>query len=335
MILSPALRWGFKLQEGMILPMEYRYLGNTNLKVSKVCFGALTIGPLQANLPVKNGSEIIKHAVTQGVNFIDTAELYGTYPYIKEALKDIQKEIVIATKSYAYNKALMAKSLENARHELDRDVIDIFLLHEQESILTVKGHWEAVEYLLKAKSLGIVKAIGLSTHTIKGVEAALQVPELEIIHAIVNYQGLGILDGNITEMLSLLKRCKNMGKGIYGMKPIGGGNLLSDAHKALKWAFQRSELDAVAVGMQSQAEVNINTALSEGKEPASSDLEKVKNKKRSLHIEDYCEGCGACVVKCPQKALKLEDGQARVDKEKCVLCGYCGAVCPHFAIKIV
>ena len=141
--------------------MDYNYLGKTNLKVSKVCFGSLTIGPLQANLSLKQGSKIIRHALERGVNFIDTAEIYDTYPYIREALKGYSKEVIIATKSYAYEASVMKESLEKARRELDRDVIDIFLLHEQESILTIKGHWQAVEYLLKAKAQGLVRAMRL------------------------------------------------------------------------------------------------------------------------------------------------------------------------------
>jgi len=180
-----------------------------------------------------------------------------------------------------------------------------------------------------------VRAIGLSTHTVAGVKGALEIPEMEIIHPLINYQGLGILDGTRDEMLSLLKQGKSMGKGIYGMKPIGGGNLLVEAEKALTWALQRPELDAVAVGMQSISEVNINLALAEGREPDPEDLEIVKNKVRYLLIEDYCEGCGACVAKCPQKALQIIEARAKVEKEKCLLCGYCAGVCPYFAIKVI
>ena len=62
--------------------MEYRLLGQTGMKVSRLCFGALTIGPLQAKLPLGEGVAVIRAALAAGVNFIDTAQLYGTYPYI-------------------------------------------------------------------------------------------------------------------------------------------------------------------------------------------------------------------------------------------------------------
>jgi len=315
--------------------VRYEYLGNTNILVSKLCFGSLTISPLQANLPIDDGANIIKHALDLGVNFLDTAELYANYPYIKRVQQMTDKELIIATKAYSYTGAMMQKSLEKARREMDRDVIDIFLLHEQESRLTVKGHWEALEYLLEAKVKGLVRAVGISTHHIKGVEAALEFSEIEIIHPIVNFKGLGILDGSIAEMLELLKKAKELGKGIYGMKPIGGGNLLNDARKALTWAFNRPELHAVAVGMQSIAEVETNVALLEGKNPPIEFLSGLNNKKRYLHIEEYCEGCGLCALKCSHNALMVADGRVQVNHERCILCGYCGAACPNFSIKII
>ena len=62
-------------------------LGNTNLSVSRVGMGVLPIGPGQLALPVEEGADIICHAVKQGINFIDTAQYYRTYPYIKRALE--------------------------------------------------------------------------------------------------------------------------------------------------------------------------------------------------------------------------------------------------------
>ncbi|MGI6226823.1 MAG: aldo/keto reductase [Peptococcales bacterium] len=315
--------------------MEYRYLGTTDILVSRLCFGSLTVSPLQANLSLEEGAKIIEHALDLGINFIDTAEIYNNYSYLKQVQTQTKKDLIVATKSYSYTKEMMKISLEKARKGMDRDIIDIFLLHEQESIHTVKGHWEALEYLLTAKAKGIVRAVGISTHHIKGVEAAIEVPEIEIIHPIVNYCGLGILDGGIDTMLDRLKQAKELGKGIYGMKPIGGGNLISDALEALHWAINRPELHSVAVGMQSIAEVETNIAILEGKTPPSEYFTILQKKKRKLHIEDYCEGCGSCILKCSQKALEIVNNRVRVDQDKCILCGYCGAVCPNFSIKII
>jgi ferredoxin len=163
----------------------------------------------------------------------------------------------------------------------------------------------------------------------------LEFPELEIIHPIVNFRGLGILDGDINTMLNRLEKARLLGKGIYGMKPIGGGNLIGEALDALKWALKCPELHSIAVGMQSIAEVETNVAIALGAAPPVECLSQLRTKKRRLHLEDYCEGCGRCVQKCSHNALQIIDNRAMVNQDKCVLCGYCGAVCPNFSIKIV
>ena len=56
--------------------MEKVILGSSNIEVSKLCFGSLTMTPFQANLSVKEGAELIKYAHKKGINFIDTAEIY-------------------------------------------------------------------------------------------------------------------------------------------------------------------------------------------------------------------------------------------------------------------
>ncbi len=316
--------------------MEYRFLGRTGLKVSRLCFGVLTIGPLQANLPLTEGVAILKYAVTRGVNFFDTAEIYGTYPYLRLLFQEVKTpQLIVATKSYAFSAAGMKKSLEKARRELNRDFVDIFLLHEQESALTLRGHREALDFLVKAKERGLVKAVGISTHTVAGVRAALAVPEIEVIHPLLNIQGLGIRDGDRSQMLEAIEAAHALGRGIYLMKPLGGGNLLSEAESALKFAFSQPAAAAVAVGMKTREEVDFNAGVADNL-PVPADLKaKISKEKRKLHIEDWCEGCGECASHCPQQALKSgPDGKMHVKEEDCLLCGYCARVCPLFCIKV-
>ena len=111
--------------------MERVNLGNTDIKVSRLCFGSLTMTPFQANLSIKEGAYLIEYAYNKGINFIDTAEIYDNYGYIKTALKGINRQdFVITTKSYAYTKEMAKESLDLALKELDTDYIDIMLLHE-------------------------------------------------------------------------------------------------------------------------------------------------------------------------------------------------------------
>ncbi len=314
--------------------MEYLELGHTGLKVSHLCFGALVIGTLQAKMSPLEGGKIIAKALELGVNFIDTAELYETYAHIREAIKMSSINPVISTKSYAYDVETAKKSLEKARKEIDRDYIDIFMLHEQESIHTLRGHREALEYFIEAKEKGIVKAVGVSTHNIEVVKACTKTPEIDVVHPLVNMTGIGIGDGTIYEMLDAVKECYNAGKGIYSMKALGGGNLIRSYKECMDFVLKIPYIHSIAVGMQTVEEVEMNVCVFNKDEVPSNILDSVGKKNRKLHIDFWCEGCGKCVYRCKQEALEIIGDKAVVNKEKCVLCGYCSSVCPVFAVKI-
>ncbi len=315
--------------------MDYQNLGNTTIKVSKLCFGSLTISPLQSNFTIKQGAGIIKLAFEKGVNFIDTAELYENYEYIKTAVEGRRKDFVISTKCYAYSKEGAEKSLNKALKELNTDYIDIFSLHEQEDEYTIKGHWEAIEYFLKAKEKGYIRAFGISTHNIAAVNASLKYNGIEVLHPIYNRAGLGIVDGTIEEMKQAIEKAYNKGKGIYSMKPLGGGNLLDNAEDCIKFVLEDKHIHSIAIGMQSPEEIDFNIAVFDGLKPADELKKRLSNKKRHLLIDFWCEGCGACAEACSQNALSIIEGKAVVDAEKCVLCGYCSRHCKQFCIKII
>lgn len=314
--------------------MQYRILGATGIKVSAICLGVLTIGPLQADLKVQDGAEVISHALENGINFLDTAESYGTYPYIREALATKRFKPVITSKSYAYTWQGMKESVERALDEMALTTIDIFMLHEQENEKTLKGHREALEYLVTAKQRGLIRSIGISTHSVAGVMAAADHPLVEVIHPLINKAGIGIMDGTPTTMGAAIQYARLRGKGIYAMKALGGGNLINQAYSALKYVSSIPGLASVAVGMKSRDEVDLNLAWLNGRRDPELEA-RVGCAKRRLHIESWCVGCGNCVDACRYQALSIENGRTMVDQRRCVLCGYCAAHCPDFCIKVV
>ena len=320
--------------------MEYNRLGKSELRVSKLCFGSLTISPLQRNLSVKESENILLHAFDHGVNFIDTAALYDNYHQIEGALKQWgRQKIHIATKSYAYSKDTAKKTLEEALVGLDTDYIDLFMLHEQESEHTLRGHQEAIDFFLQKKKEGVIRSFGISTHFIAGVRAAANHGSIDVVHPIVNHQGLGIVDGNITEMLQAIHEAKKRDIGIFAMKPLGGGHLLSDFQQSFDYVLNLKDVDSVAVGMQSREEVEVNAGIFSKEKISDATIKIIQARPRTLQIADWCQGCGECVKRCNMNALSLqgekENKRAVVDPTRCVFCGYCGKVCPDFCIKVI
>jgi len=316
--------------------LDYVILGNTGFKVSRICFGALTIGPTQCNLTIEEGSKVIIKALEMGINFIDTAKTYGTYPYIARALSCVgnRESIVLASKSHAYTEDQMKKDLFECLKSLNISEIDIFLLHEQQNELTLKGHKPALEFLLKAKEKGYVKAVGISSHYVEAVNIAAEMPEIDVIHPLINIKGIGICDGTRDEMLQAVRKAYYNGKGIYSMKPFGGGHLISNARKALEWVLNQECIHSVAVGMQSEAEVVVNAAWVSGRDVDEGVAAELSKKKRRITVADWCTGCGKCVERCSAGAVKIVNNKAQITAEKCILCSYCAVVCPEFCIKI-
>ena len=323
--------------------MEYCELGKTGIKVSRLCIGSLTVSPMQANLSLEEGSDVLAYAFENGINFTDTAQYYDNYRYIRRAIEKSKKyDTIISTKTYAYNRELAEKAFDEARRELNRDYIDIFMLHEQESIHTLRGHLEAAEFFFEMREKGLIKAVGASMHCVGAVEGICELKRLypfSVIHPLYNKAGLGIADGNITDMQNAMRKAKALGVGIFSMKALGGGNLISSSKEAFDFVLDsmddeaNSLCDSVAVGMQSIREVDANISYFNSRSFGKDEENLQKNRK--LLIEDYCEGCGKCVERCRQKALRIENGKSTVDKDKCLLCGYCAGVCPLFAIKVI
>lgn len=310
-------------------------LGKTNIQVSRLCFGSLTLGPLQGKLPLEEGAAVMAHAIQGGVNFTDTAELYETYPYIRRAMELTGKyDMVVSSKTYAYSRELAIKAVEGARKGLNRDYIDIFMLHEQESIHTLRGHAEALDYLYECKEKGIIRAVGASMHHVAAVEGAIQ-RQLDVVHPLLNIAGLGIVDGGRAEMEKAVQQAHDNGLGVFAMKPLGGGNLHKKATECLQYALSLPFVDSIAIGMQSVDEVEANLHFWNHGTFTDAAIHKLAHKNRKLHIDDWCEGCGSCVKRCGQGALSLQNNVAICDHSRCLLCGYCSAVCPVFAIKVV
>ena len=313
--------------------MQTVSLGLSGLRVSRLCFGTLTMSPLQKGMSPEEGARLLVYAYERGVRFLDTADLYETYPHIRLALRSAP-DYVISTKAYCYDRKTAQEALERAFRGTGRDYIDLFMLHEQESLYTLRGHEEALNYLAEQREKGHIGAVGVSTHFIRCVRATVRFPQIQVVHPLINRTGIGIQDGSREEMEDAIRTIRARGVGVFAMKPLGGGHLMSDNRAALEYAVHSPLLDAVAVGMQSFAEIDANAAaFSEA--PADELLLPLSQRKRHMMVHDYCEGCGRCAERCRQKAIQIVDGRAQIDDEKCVFCGYCARVCPQFCIKVV
>ncbi len=311
-------------------------LGNTGLQINRLVFGTLPLGPLQAGLTPEEGGRLIRHGLELGINLLDTAELYGTYPHIRNALAGYGGEVFIASKTHAATADLARRHVERALRELDREVLDIVHVHGARISDPFTERAEVLEELLKMKDEGKIGHIGLSSHYISAIRLTADSGDISVIHPLINKTGMGILDGTAEEMAETINKCSRAGKGVYAMKALAGGNLISEARENLRYVLRLDGVDAVAVGMLSEKEIEANVALFNDQADNDAEWAVLEKKRRKLKImEQFCTGCGQCVPACHSGALYMEDGKARVDEENCVLCGYCAAACPEFMIRVI
>ena len=310
-------------------------LGNTGLAVTPVGFGVLTVGCTQLNYSIKKGASLLRYALERGINFLDTAESYKTYPYIKKALQGADFSPVIVSKSLKGSYQEMKNAVEEARAEMDRDVVDIFLLHEVRGAADWVDRAGAWEYLHEAKARGIVKAIRVSTHHIDVARMCAGIPDIDVLFPLINYKSLGIRNGadagKKEDMAEAIKRNSEAGKGVFAMKVFGGGNLTGEYLRALDYVKNLPGVDSLVIGFGYHHEIDRIIEYIEGTIDRNY-MPDLREKKIRIDPGD-CEGCGICVKRCPNNALSLnKQNICEVDHDICLTCGYCAPVCPVRAI---
>jgi len=310
-------------------------LGRTGLKIAPLIYGTLTLGPLQANLSPQDGGRLIRFALERGVNLLDTAELYATYPHIRAALDGYAGEVQVASKTHAGDAATARLHVETGLRVLGREAFEIVHIHGatlQDPFVEREGVFHE---LLKMREEGKLRFIGLSGHYIKALRKALEQPEIAVVHPLINQAGRGIRDGSAAEMAALIHELSRVGKGVYAMKALAGGNLISQARASINYVTSLPGVDALAIGMSSEEQILANLDLvcrGEGSHPR---WERLEAERRQIKIMTmFCKGCGNCVPECTNNALRIVDGKAIIDEESCLLCGYCAPACPEFMIRI-
>lgn len=313
-------------------------LGRTGIEVTELCFGTLILGHLQANLPPEDGALAVRRALELGVNFIDTAKGYKTYPHTRLGIEGFT-DVVIASKSPAKSAAEMRVDVEACLRDLGRDTIDIFHLHLIRSRQDMLEREDALGALVKCREEGKIRAIGLTAHGPQGVLCALDYDEIEVAMPLLNRRGMGIIGGTLDGMIEAVRQARRKGIGLYDMKPLGGGHLIDDIPACIDYLRGLDLFDSVAVGLKTPEEAEVMAGVFAG-DAASREralaMGRGRKNRKSLIVYDFiCQKCGSCIEECPQDALSMGEKTPVVDADKCILCGYCASSCPTFAIRVI
>ncbi|MGG1291726.1 aldo/keto reductase [Bacillus smithii] len=179
--------------------VEKVQLGKTDLYVNPIGLGTNAVGGhnLYPNLSDETGKQVVRTALENGVNFLDTAFIYGperSEELIGEVLKEFRREdIVIATKGahkFVGDKieidnspAFLRQAVEDSLRRLQTDYIDLFYIHYPDES-TPK--YEAVGELKKLKDEGKIRAIGVSNFSIEQLKEANQDGYVDVLQSEYN-----------------------------------------------------------------------------------------------------------------------------------------------------
>jgi predicted aldo/keto reductase-like oxidoreductase len=112
----------------------------------------------------------------------------------------------------------------------------------------------AMEVPAKAREDGIIRAHGVSCHTLEALEAAAKADWVQIDLARINPEG-AVMDADVATVEKILRDMHSKGKGIIGMKIFGGGSLAHQTDKCLRYVLNLNFVDAFTIGQETQVQL--------------------------------------------------------------------------------
>jgi aryl-alcohol dehydrogenase-like predicted oxidoreductase len=225
--------------------MQYTYLGRTGLKVSRLCLGTMNFGPFTTE---PDSYQIMDHALELGINFFDTANVYGrklgegiTEQIIGRwfAQGGLRREkVVLATKVHNSMGDWPNQSRLSARHikeaceaslrRLQTDHIDLYQMHHIDRNTPWEEIWQAMEQLVRE---GKVIYVGSSNFAGWSIAQANEIAKNRNFLGLVSEQSLYNLNARMIE-LEVIPACQTYGLGLIPWSPLAGGLLGGALKKA-------------------------------------------------------------------------------------------------------
>jgi aryl-alcohol dehydrogenase-like predicted oxidoreductase len=229
--------------------MQYRTLGRTGIKVSPYALGALALGTYIGNPDHDDSVRIIHKALDAGINFIDTADVYGeSEVVVGEALKGRRDSVVLATKfsrpigddpnHQGASRRWIMTAVENSLRRLQTDYIDLYQVHRPDPDTDIEETLSALSDLIHS---GKVRAIGTSAMPASDIIEAHWAAERRGLERFRTDQPpYSILSRGIErEVLPIAQR---YGMGILVWGPLGQGMLTGRVRKGQQTDLRRAGL---------------------------------------------------------------------------------------------
>ena len=254
-------------------------LGRSGVKVTRLALGTGTMsGKVQRELGQEQFTRQVRYAYDHGIRFFETAESYGEmHRMLGVALQGIPRDSYrLMSKVTTREGVDPQQKIDELRKLAQTDYFDIMLLHWQHTATwpVDSARWQ--DGILEAQARHAVLGHGASVH---GLPALRQVPGnkwLGVAMIRMNHKGKSMDAedyatsglGNVSEVVTHVKRVRQDGMGVISMKLAGEGTFTTreDRQASMRFAFRNAGVDCVTVGYKNTTEIdeaieNLNLAL--------------------------------------------------------------------------
>ncbi len=250
-------------------PFQTVTLGKTGIKTTLLGMGTGFSGYNRSSNITRAGvaESVIRSAYEKGIRFFDCADSYGTHPFAAAALKGIAREnYTLSSKIWVGQGGIPEPDRPDAnvvidrfRKELNTDYIDIVQIH-----CMTDSHWtdsqkKQMDILENLKAKNIIRAHGVSLHSLEALEACAESQWVDVVHVRVNPYGEAMDRKDPAEVIPVIEKLHRAGKGIIGMKLIGNGNFRNDSGKidaSLKYVLGLGTVDMIIVGFEKPEQID-------------------------------------------------------------------------------
>jgi len=250
-------------------PFQLVTLGKTGIKTTLLGMGTGFNGGNRSSAITRagNAESMIRYAWDKGIRYFDCADSYGTHPFMAKALKDIPRDkYTLGTKIWVTPGTIPEPErpdadivVERFLRELGTDYIDIVQIHCMTSAGWTTEFNKQMEILENLKSSGLIRAHGVSVHSFEALEAAAASPWVDVIHVRINPFGAAMDSKDPVQVTPVIERMHKSGKGVIGMKLIGGGSLRNEPEKidqSLKFVLGLKTVDMIIIGFEKPEQVD-------------------------------------------------------------------------------
>jgi len=250
-------------------PLQIVTLGKSGIKTTLLGMGTGYSGYNRSSNITRAGvaESIIHQAYEKGIRFFDCADSYGTHPFTAAALKDYPREsYTLSSKIWVSPGGIPETERPDAdvivdrfRRELKTDYLDMVQIH-----CMTDSHWtdkqkKQMAILENLKVKKIIRAHGVSVHSLEAMEAAVDNPWIDVIHVRINPFGEVMDKSDANSVIPVIEKLHKAGKGVIGMKLIGNGNIRDDSEKidaSLKYVLGLGTVDMIIVGFERPEQID-------------------------------------------------------------------------------